>query len=284
MADTRYAVVGQLRDRITKSQARAIKQLYRGVLSSLYKEEQKLKKLGITDSVRVTQIRELRSTTIRLLRQVTDKLTSNAEAGMLEVIDATLELYGASTASAQAMVMSFVTGNVYGGSWTLSSSIWGNNSKQVRDVYNIVARGQLLGYSFEQIADQLKKYVNPDKLYDWDGPGSLHIYSHSIDYNAQRLIRTLVTHAYQYAQWAMTHDDPTLLGYRWHAQGPRACPICKERNGVIFPVNSVPWDHPNGACYIEPVYSSRHDMDAFRDFAVESFLTRHTHHFDKLIS
>lgn len=284
MADTRYAIIGQLRDRITRRQAREIKQLYRGVLSSLYKEEQKLKKLGLSDSVRAMQIRELRSTTINLLSQVTNKLSSHAEAGMSEIVDATLELYGASAASTQAIVMSFVTGNVYGGTWSLSSSIWGNNSKQVRDIYSIVARGQLLGYSFEDIADQLKKYVNPDKLYDWDGPGNLHVYSHSIDYNAQRLIRTLMTHSYQYAQWVMTHNDPDILGYRWYSQGPRACPICRERNGTIFPVNSVPWDHPNGACYIEPVYSSRHDIDAFRDFATESFLSQHMGHFDELIS
>lgn len=283
MVDNRFATVGQLRDRITRTQERAIKQLYRGVLSSLYREEQRLKRLGHSDSVRMAQIKELRSTTINLLNQVTNKLTSHAQAGIEEVVKATLELYGRNTAVAQSITMSFITGNVYGGDWSLSSSIWGSNSRQIRDIYNIVARGNLLGYSFEQIADQLKKYVNPDKLYGWDGPGNLHIYSHSIDYNAQRLIRTLLTHAYQYSQWLMTHDDEGILGYRWHAQGPRACPICRERDQVIFPVDEVPWDHPNGMCYIEPVYSRQNSLQSFGDFATDTFINSHLRSFSDRI-
>lgn len=283
MVDNRFATVGQLRDRISRRQERAIKQLYRGVLSSLYKEEQRLKRLGQSDSIRMIQVRELRSTAIKLLRQVTNQLTPHAQAGIEEVVKATLELYGRNTAVAQSVTMSFITGNVYGGGWSLSSSIWGSNSRQVRDIYNIVARGNLLGYSFEQIADQLKKYVNPDKLYDWDGPGNLRIYSHSIDYNAQRLIRTLLTHAYQYSQWLMTHNDVGILGYRWHAQGPRACPICRERSGVIFPVNDVPWDHPNGMCYIEPVYSSAGNLSSFVDMATDTFIDSHYSSFSERI-
>ena len=27
----------------------------------------------------------------------------------------------------------------------------------------------------------------------------------------------------------------------------------------MFPKDQVPWDHPNGMCYIEPVYDSRRD-------------------------
>lgn len=283
MVDNRFAVVGQLRDRISRKQERAIKQLYRGVLSSLYREEQRLKSLGLSESARAMQVQQLRSVAIRLMNQVANRLSGHVQAGVEEITSATLELYGRNVATAQAITMAFMSGNVYGGGWSLSSSIWGNNSKQINDIYNIVARGNLLGYSFEQIADQLKKYVNPDKLYDWDGPGHLRVYSHSVDYNAQRLVRTMMTHAYQYSQWLMTHNDDGLLGYRWHAQGPRACPICRERDQVIFPVDDVPWDHPNGMCYIEPVYSSVGNLSSFVDMATDTFIDRHYSSFSKRI-
>lgn len=92
-----------------------------------------------------------------------------------------------------------------------------------------------------------------------------------------------MTHAYQYSQWLMTHNDKGLLGYRWHAQGPRACPICRERDMVIFPANDVPWDHPNGMCYIEPVYSSVGNLSSFVDMATDTFIDRHYSSFSERI-
>ena len=96
-------------------------------------------------------------------------------------------------------------------------------------------------------------------MFYWNGPGDLHIFSHKVDYNAQRLVRTLTTHAYQKAVVDATYNDPALVGYRWVANGSRACPICLDRDGTVFLKDQVPWDHPNGMCYIEPVYNSKRD-------------------------
>ena len=272
MNQGRYRVIGLLRDELSNRQIRELKQLYKGVLRSLNREEARLKRYGQSSSARAIQIQELRSLTVSLLSNVSNAVYDRSQRSVQQIVKATADLYGAHSGIVQAVTASFIDGSVYGGTWSLSESIWGANSKQVRDVYNIVARGNLLGYSFEDIADQLKKYVDPSKLYEWDGPGSLHVTTRVIDYNAARLIRTLLTHAYQYAQWIMTHDDPGIVGYLWHAQGPRACQICRARDGRVYGIDEVPWDHPNGMCYIEPVYIEDDVLFNFGDFATREFI------------
>ena len=273
MSDGRLKLINSLRDEISRRQVREIKQLYRGVLRSLYREEHSLLASGVSsEALRIQQIRQLRSTTQKLLNNLNNSIYNIASSGIDQMVQATLDVYGHDMAVRQAIVTGFITGSIYGGDWSLSSSIWGNSQKNLRDVYNIVARGQLLGYSVEDIAKQLQKYVNPDVAYDWDGKGDMYVSTHKIDYNATRLVRTLTTHAYQYAQWVVTYNDPNLVGYRWHANGPRACPICQNRDCVVFSKDSVPWDHPNGMCYIEPVYTDMTVLNEFIGYAEEELM------------
>lgn len=274
MSDGRLTLINSLRDEISKRQVREVKNLYKGVLSSLYREERRLLASGAnSSSARLQQIRELRVTAQKLLSQLGDNLFNLAYSGIEQMVKGTLDAYGHDMAVQQAIVSGLVTGSIYGGNdWSLSSSIWGANSRQLRDIYNIVARGQLLGLSVEDIAKQLQKYVNPDVVFRGTGLGDVYVSSPHVDYNATRLVRTLTTHAYQYAQWVVTYNDPNLVGYRWHANGPRACPICIARDGVIFNKDSVPWDHPNGMCYIEPVYEDMSVLNEFIGYAEDRFM------------
>lgn len=273
MIDGRLKVISNVRDEISRRQVNEIKQLYRGVLRSLYREEKSLLASGVSsESMRIQQIHQLRATTEKLLKQVSNSVYNLSVSGITQMVDSTLDIYDMSTAIKQGIVAGFVTGSIYGGDWSLSSAIWGSNQRQLRDIYRIVARGQLLGLSVEDIAKQLQKYVNPDVYYGNSSELDVYVSNHKIDYNATRLVRTLTTHAYQYAEWLVTYQDPNVIGYRWHAAGPRACPICRARDGVVFQKDNVPWDHPNGMCYIEPVYSDTSVLNEFIGYADDAFM------------
>lgn len=161
------------------------------------------------------------------------------------------------------VVRKLITGQVYDTGWSLSKAIWSDNQQALHDIYGIVARGRAMNSNIYDIAKQLEAYVNPDKRKPWnltmnDG---VRIYKHSVDYNAQRLARTLIQHSYQQSVVETTKNNPFVTGYRWIANGSRVCPLCQDRDGTIYQAEDLPLDHPNGQCVMEPVV----DMDSAID-------------------
>ena len=67
-----------------------------------------------------------------------------------------------------------------------------------------------------------------------------------VDYNAQRLARTAVNHAFQQAQKRSCEKNPYVEGIRWISSNihGRTCPICSDRDGEVFMVKDLPLDHP----------------------------------------
>lgn len=156
------------------------------------------------------------------------------------------------------VVENLVNGSVYGakGSWNLSKAIWGDNQKTLSSLYQIVAGGMAQNKTIFEIAQELSKYVNPRASKQWNlkDKDGRRIYPKKVDYASQRLARTLSQHAYQQTVVQMNKGNPFILGIRWRANGPRACDICKSRDGHVFQVNELPLDHPNGMCVMEPIY------------------------------
>ena len=174
-----------------------------------------------------------------------------------------------------------INGSVYNEQWFLSSAIWGDYHDKLGDINEIVMQGIGMNLSSLEIAKQLQQFVDPDamkpsaaivtpclqdpitgKLYsmdyvkrhpekDWSGfkETKSRFYYGKVDYNAQRLARTLVAHAYQQNIVKQAQANPFASGVKWIASGgERMCEICEERDGKVFPVDDVPLDHPNGMC------------------------------------
>lgn len=259
----KFEYIQHLRDELSKKSQREIKKFY----EEAYKELKKYRDYIIAHGesshrLTVQQADDLMKEVKAQLDKVSVNVSALTTSTISALIAASSELFGVPTIGfATSVINSILTGSIYGsaGSWSLSSAIWGDNKKKHQDIYKIVADGLMRGESVQQVADKLLKYVDPSRLFYWNGPGDLRIFSHKVDYNAQRLVRTLTTHAYQKAVVDATYNDPALVGYRWVANGSRACPICLDRDGTVFPKDQVPWDHPNGMCYIEPVYDSKRD-------------------------
>lgn len=165
-----------------------------------------------------------------------------------------VKIKGAMSSVPQDVVSRVVSGKVYQSDWSLSKAIWKDSQRTRRDIDSIIAKGITENRSAYDVAKDLEMYVNPDAKKPWDWgkvyPGSKRV----IDYNAQRLSRTLITHAYQQSLIETCKNNPYITGLRWEASNSgRVCPICLERDGKIYPVDDCPLDHPNGMCIQVPV-------------------------------
>lgn len=162
------------------------------------------------------------------------------------------------------VVRNLLTGQIYDSGWSLSKRIWGDNEATLKDTYQIMARGLAQNKPIYEIAKDLENYVRPSVKKNWNPILAMkntktgkteykRIYKKQVDYNAQRLARTLVQHGYQQSFIATTQKNPFITEYIWHSNGSRVCPICLDRDGATFQKDALPMDHPNGMCTMEPV-------------------------------
>lgn len=154
------------------------------------------------------------------------------------------------------------SGQLYQGNWSLSKAIWADVTSKQSEINKIIAQGIALNKSSYDIAKDLEKYVDPNAKKDWDWSKAYPGTSKHIDYNAQRLARTAVTHAYQQAFDECVKPNPFVEAVQWNnAHSGRVCPFCIElaetdQYGLgegIFPKGEEPLDHPNGMCYLTAV-------------------------------
>lgn len=264
-----------IRDSITKEQEQYITDLYKQWSEDVQKQAEWYANHG-TSSAPLSSMyyNKLYNQMQQQSKEISNSIYTNIKNGMFKVSDAVVKdaadwmsgfgfnkkgLDAAFSYVPQSTVNALVNGSVYGGpgSWSLSSAIWGDNEKALRDIYSIVAQGVAEQMPIDKIAKKLSQYVSPTKQLQWSGPNGIKIYKHAVDYNAQRLARTLVQHTYQQSFVAATKDNPFILEYVWFANGPRVCPICADRDGAHFKKDKLPLDHPNGMCTMEPVVDDK---------------------------
>ena len=152
------------------------------------------------------------------------------------------------------MVQKLITGQIYDSGWSLSKRIWDDKEETLSELYKITAGGVAQNKSIYEIAKDLERYVSPTAAKPWnlvDKDGK-KIYPKQVDYNAQRLARTLVQHGYQQSFVETTKENPFITDYIWNSNGDRVCEICMERDGVHYKKDELPMDHPNGMCTMEP--------------------------------
>ena len=214
--------------------------------------------------------RELQKQLRQTSQEVSNEIYKKIKSNIYTVADAVvsdnvkwLESFGFSSDGLNAafsyvpheIVQNLVTGQIYDSGWSLSSRIWGDNEQTLKDIYQVMAKGLAENKPIYEIAKDLESYVRPSAKLPWnlrmaDGK---KIYKKQVDYNAQRLARTLVQHGYQQSFIATTQKNPFITEYIWRSNGSRACDLCKARDGVHYKKTELPMDHPNGMCTMEPV-------------------------------
>lgn len=252
-------------------------------------ESDKLKKLQLKDLLRSLD-KNLKELEEQQANMITSSMNNVSQAVVQSNFDwlSSLDLkFKASMAHIpQDVITNIVSGKLYGNDWKFSQSIWGiyNNSKGT--LSNIVAKGIAENKSTYEIAKDLEKYVNPNlskpsrvikyPIYEKNSDGTFKkdsngkripipgkyekFYFGKVDYNAQRLARTMVAHAYQQSIIETCKQNPYVEKILWKsALVERTCALCESRNGQIYDLNKVPLDHPNGLCTFEAVLTKNLD-------------------------
>lgn len=258
---------------LTQSQAQEIAQMYGRLAEIVRKEQRKLSSSRLPSAaMQRAQLRDLETalaSELAMLRQtlnvtIPQNMQKMAESMVLDNSKWGLQ-FGVQPKLAQVpteVVQSLISGELYEGNWTLSSRLWQDYSAKRSDINRIIAEGVALNKTTLEIAQDLEKYVDPEAKKEWDWSKVYPGTAKKIDYNAQRLARTMVSHAYQQSLMKSCKNNPFVSGYKWLiSNSDRVCPICIERasnddyglgNG-IFPKDALPMDHPNGMCTFEAV-------------------------------
>lgn len=272
-----FAIAEGKRIEITQQQIKQIKDMYKEIERDFKERIRILSNRNNISSVMRTQYlkdfskdlsREIEFLNSQLQNTIVNNMTEVAKAVAIDSIDLAKSMgfdgiFTANYTIPKSAVQKVISGKLYEGKWTLSKAIWSDNQKKLNDINTVIAKGLASNKSTYEIAKDLERYVNPNarKLWDWSKvyPGT----SKKIDYNAQRLARTMISHAYQESFVESTKDNPFIDSYRWLASGgDRMCEICAERDDKIFPKDELPLDHPNGMCTFEPVISKSYDQIA----------------------
>ena len=266
----------EIRLNTTIEQQKNIQRLYKKLAKEARRQANALKgNSNVSDALRKSYLNNLS----KQLTQASDSIGKEIEASIRGAIETTaqgvvtdqrafLKKIGMPNISSafshvpRDIVEAVANGNIYRGDWSLSKAIWGMSKKTADDINTIIAEGIAQNKSTYDIAKDLEKYVSPTakKPFDWGKvyPGT----SKQIDYNAQRLSRTLVSHAYQQSLVNTCSKNPFVTGFRWRsAHTNRTCEICNERDGTVYPKDDLPLDHPNGICtFIAVIPESSDDI------------------------
>jgi hypothetical protein len=160
----------------------------------------------------------------------------------------------------QSAADELMSGGIYKDFSGLSDRIWNYRKKYNRDIQTVIVKGIDAQKSAFDLAKDLEMYVDPKAAKPWNWnivyPGVNQV----VDYNAQRLARTAVTHAYQLSFQRATKDNPFVESYKWHSShGARMCELCAQRDGRIYQKDALPFDHPNGMCTVTAVIPKSYD-------------------------
>lgn len=277
---------------LSAKQEREIKSLYTRAHYKLSQEIQSmnLPKTTVPDRLREMYLEQLRKSLESTIASMYSKLLGTLQNNMFQVSQAVvsdMRLWldsigypqeGAFEYVPEDVVQLIMTGQIYEGRWSLSKAVWKNRQKTLKDVSTVISEGLILNKSTYDIAKDIERYIDPKDIKDWDWnkvyPGT----AKRVDYNAQRLARTLIQHSYQQSIVLTTKNNPFVGGVQWisaFAHG-RTCELCKERatedkfglGAGVFPKDKLPLDHPNGLCSFGAKIDSMDDIvDRLADWA-----------------
>lgn len=252
-------------------QYKYIRDLYKDVSKSLEVKANKAKRGSLTErwakdykkAVRA-QIKQMNIVLKSTISENMKKSAENASEIQLDFFDEINMRYGLGLSESFKNMFSsvpndvlkeLVSGNFYKDGRGLSKRIWFNENKVNGDIDYIIQKGIAEKKSAYELGQDLQEYVNPDSKKDWQWKKVYPGTAKTVDYNAQRLARTSISHAYTLSMIKSCERNPFVNKVKWHsvfAPG-RTCPLCKERDGKEYLLKDCPLDHPNGLCYQEPL-------------------------------
>lgn len=192
-------------------------------------------------------------------KQMMQLLMGDGYKQIKDQVDKLVDIVNADT------VEQVIRGKLYEDRKGLDKRLWSCTNTSGEKIEDAVASCMAEGMSAADMAENLKEFAmgghhtwSRNKIREKLGSGYARKYSSGLDYESLRLARTTITHQAQIETINTRKVNPYMGGVKWHSnhEAGRTCDLCNSRDGHIFIVDKedIPLDHPNGACWLEPVW------------------------------
>ncbi len=253
--------------RITLEQQKQLLDLYDNAIKDLSKKARRSKKDSLERRWVLDYSKELKKVRKELEKEINKQIKSSiskaAKSGVKPqqmIMNEILRLTNIDTGNhftsmfsqvQDNVVKDIISGDLYKDNKTLSSRIWSYGEDLEKDIQYTINQAILQKKSAIELAADLEKFVKePAKRGSTWGRTYPNLKNKKVDYNAMRLARTAINHAYQTASVKSSSMNPFVEGIMWWSAQVhgRTCQLCMDRHERIFPKDDVPLDHPNGWC------------------------------------
>ena len=156
------------------------------------------------------------------------------------------------------VILGIINGGFYKDNKSLSERIWNYSNKNIEDVQRIFIDGLAQKTPYKDLVKQLRAYVDP-KVQTYSKVASINKTYGRVEYNAMRMLRTSMNHAFLNANIEKWSKNPFIKKVKWCLSSAHSdrmhgrTDICDDINGKEFNVKDVPTPHPNCLCYQIPV-------------------------------
>lgn len=157
-----------------------------------------------------------------------------------------------------------ISGSLYKDGKGLDERIWECTSKNGKDIQTIIAKSILEKKPYEETIKDLERYLLPSKSKPWNMNKVVPGVSKTMDYNAQRLFRTSINHAFYMSNIESNKKNPFVDSIHWELSGQHSYrqvrrfgeDICDQHANQDsyglgrgnFPKDNVPIPHPQCLC------------------------------------
>lgn len=192
-------------------------------------------------------------------KQMMQLLMGDGYKQIKDQVDKLVDIVNADT------VEQVIQGKLYEKRKGLDKTLWSCTDKSGVKIEDAVASCMAEGMGAAEMAENLKEFAmgghhtwSRNKIKEKLGSGYARKYSGGLDYESLRLARTTITHQAQVETINTKRVNPYMGGVQWHSnhEAGRTCDACNALDGRLFIIDKedIPLDHPNGACWLEPVW------------------------------
>lgn len=259
---------------LTKEQEKAIYKVYSKAASDHY--EKFINGMGnatATNAAQMEYTRELATKLKSIIEEYSIKGAENSLSLVEDIMSNCYDEYGLKdTPYAKAVhaitnavrddsARRIILGDIYKDGKGLDSRIWNAANRSGEKINEVVAACMAQQMSAVEMSKVLKDFMKPGgntwdraKIREKLGPGYAS-WNKEVSYEALRLARTTITHSATLAMKEASRVNPYMNSARWHSvhAAGRTCQECKDRDGQVYSLAKIPFDHPNGLCWNEPV-------------------------------
>ena len=260
---------------------RLIRQIYIRAAARLEKQAEDAKDESLTRRWQEDYSRSVRREIDRMNREIEAAVTSGLDRsariradGAAEYLERAAGMAGLRLSDSFTDVLShcrtdaleaLIGGRMYTDGRILSQRIWSATGRLQGGIEEIIAQGIAQQQSTYQIARALEAYVNPKAAcpVDWRSLYPDTPFEMKVDYNATRLARTAINHAYWQTGINAAKENPFCKAMHWELSdahyerqvahwGEDECDVYARHDEGLgrgnFPIGKVPRPHPNCLC------------------------------------